>query len=1021
MADSVTRRTTIEATGSTAALTGTTAPVGQEFALAPEITSAQRASDSAVGDSAHGDSPSTRTRAAVVIDEQKTVISKKPPLSEPVVLQRTSTPAEMGRILVGERLSHFELEEFVGGGGMGAVFRAIDTMLNRTVAVKVLSCDQTDEETLKRFKNEAQNAARLDHEKIARVYYVGEDKGWHYIVFEYIDGVNVRDLVDDKGPLALDEAISYTLQVAEALRHAYRRDVVHRDIKPSNILVMLDGRAKLVDMGLARLHQVESPQNDLTASGVTLGTFDYISPEQARDPRNADVRSDIYSLGCTLYYMLTGRPLFPDGTVLQKLLSHSTDPPPDPRLFRPDIPDEICRILTKMLAKNPSQRYQSPDELITELLALADQLGLESSARSGTSYVTRPNVPTPWYERHLPWAAPVVTLVVVILLLDWFASPGRDGFELPRPNLLPAANRAPDLPAPRPPIPTDKPQRETPAVSSSAGTKSPSETSPPTEAVAVTPLPASGAKTPETPTAPTTKPAPANDGELAGGTIEPFQGGGVAEPPVVGGVDAATAGVSALAPAASGKVRILAVGPSNAPHAAHVKVMPSLATACAAAASYPDLEAIELHFDDERVEEPFELAATAVTIRAAAGRTPVVVFRPATDTLAAERHMLRLVGGRVTFQGIQFRLELPTEHAGDGWSLFALDQVRSLEMERCCLTIRNATELGAVLQSNVAFLELLNSPVMNETSTTEAVTMLVPPLVQLTASVARGEATFIRAEFGTPFTLRWNQGLLATTQRLADIGGASNDQIWDSWVRIDLSHVTAAVREGLCIMRSRPDASKHLALEIDAAHCIFITDTTSALLEHQTLDTVERLKTKHPEFTGRGNIFSGPREFWRIVSQRSSEPTEPTFGVGFNVEEPTYGFTEPVLLKAVMWKALPSPTRPPHTYLKSDYLLSDDPANPALRRGEDIAGFDPAVVPEFHGETKLLVPAPLPMSDAVRAEPMETPTPEKQPTSSGGVELKTPEMRTPVMREPPMRETEPRDPIMTTPTIPPRS
>ena len=104
----------------------------------------------------------------------------------------------MGRILVGERLSHFELEEFVGGGGMGAVFRATDTMLNRTVAVKVLSRDQTDEETLKRFKNEAQNAARLDHERIARVYYVGEDKGWHYIVFEYIDGVNVRACRDQQ-------------------------------------------------------------------------------------------------------------------------------------------------------------------------------------------------------------------------------------------------------------------------------------------------------------------------------------------------------------------------------------------------------------------------------------------------------------------------------------------------------------------------------------------------------------------------------------------------------------------------------------------------------------------------------------------------------------------------------------------------------------------------------------------------------------------------------------------------------
>ncbi len=216
-----------------------------------------------------------------VFDSQQTVISKRPPVSPPA-FRRAASPFEMGQSLEGEKLNHFQLEEFVGGGGMGAVFRATDTMLGRTVAVKVVSRDQTNEDTLRRFQNEAQSAARLDHPNIARVYYVGEDQGWNYIVFEYIEGVNVRDLVEHNGVLALEDAISYTLQMAEALEHASQRDVTHRDIKPSNILIMLDGRAKLVDMGLARLQQVESSTDDLTASGVTLGTFDYISPEQAR-------------------------------------------------------------------------------------------------------------------------------------------------------------------------------------------------------------------------------------------------------------------------------------------------------------------------------------------------------------------------------------------------------------------------------------------------------------------------------------------------------------------------------------------------------------------------------------------------------------------------------------------------------------------------------------------------------------------------------------------------------------------
>lgn len=160
------------------------------------------------------------------------------------------------------------------------------------------------------------------------MHYVGEDRGVHYIVFEFIEGVNLRDRVEQIGPLSLSEAVSFTYQIAQALAHSSHRDVIHRDIKPSNVLITPDGKAKLVDMGLARLTRVAQANNDLTASGVTLGTFDYISPEQARDPRGADVRSDLYSLGCSFFYMLTGRPPFPEGTVLQKLLQHQADVPP---------------------------------------------------------------------------------------------------------------------------------------------------------------------------------------------------------------------------------------------------------------------------------------------------------------------------------------------------------------------------------------------------------------------------------------------------------------------------------------------------------------------------------------------------------------------------------------------------------------------------------------------------------------------------------------------------------------------
>ena len=327
--------------------------------------------------------------------------------------------------LEGTVLEHFTLEEFIGKGGMGAVYRATDTKLSRTVAVKVLSQNRTDSGSLRRFTNEAQSAARLDHPNIARVYYVGEDRGWHFIAFEYINGVNIRDLVEHKGPLPLEEAWSYVLQIADALVHASDRDVVHRDIKPSNILVTNQGTAKLVDMGLARLHHVENDDSDVTASGITLGTFDYISPEQARDPRSTDVRSDIYSLGCTLYYMLTGIAPYPTGTVLQKLLSHSSDPPPNPKVYRNDLDEGSIKILHKMLEKRPDDRYPKPADVINDIIQLAGQLGLQVD-RVGRQWMgTRTATPFKW-QTQLSWLVPIMALLVTTFSIHQINRPVAD-------------------------------------------------------------------------------------------------------------------------------------------------------------------------------------------------------------------------------------------------------------------------------------------------------------------------------------------------------------------------------------------------------------------------------------------------------------------------------------------------------------------------------------------------------------------------------------------------------------------
>ena len=342
-----------------------------------------------------------------------------------------ASPAEIGVALRGTMLGPYRLESFVGGGGMGAVFRAHDTTLDRVVAVKVLSRAQSaDEDMLRRFRNEAQSAARLDHENIGRVHAVGSDQGWHYIVFEFIEGRNLRDIVREEGPFAVGRAIEVAIQVAEALEHAAERDVVHRDIKPSNIVITPSGRARIVDMGLARLAPTTG-HADLTVSGMTLGTFDYISPEQARDPRAADVRSDLYSLGCTLFFMLAGRAPFAEGTMVQKLLQHQQDPPPDIAAIRGDVPDRLAASLGRLMAKDPHDRYQRPAELAADLAACAVEQGIELAVPvrvtiPAAAVGRRPTV------RALPWLVPLVGLIVTVAAL-WLKAAAERAARTPAP------------------------------------------------------------------------------------------------------------------------------------------------------------------------------------------------------------------------------------------------------------------------------------------------------------------------------------------------------------------------------------------------------------------------------------------------------------------------------------------------------------------------------------------------------------------------------------------------------------
>lgn len=375
-------------------------------------------------------------------DETPTIIS----LTRP-----RSVAPETLESLQGKKLGHFELIEPIGVGGMAAVIRAQDLQLGRIVALKILPPEMAvDPENINRFKQEARAAAKLDHENIARVYYCGEDQGLHFIAFEYVEGTDLRTMLNRHGPLKPSQAIKYMLQVASGLAHAASRGVVHRDIKPSNIIITPEGRAKIVDMGLAR-----SADGGITQSGVTLGTFDYISPEQAIEPRSADVRSDIYSLGCTFYHLLTGHPPVPEGTAAKKLHYHQHVAPVDPRELNPSIPDELVAVLSRMMAKDPRDRYQRPEELIQHLLAVAQKLHLPADGSQES--VIFVDAPIPQSFRGSPWLTAVAAVATVAVIAVLLGSSGSETPTSPPPPFLRpewnAAANPPAKPASEPPAP----------------------------------------------------------------------------------------------------------------------------------------------------------------------------------------------------------------------------------------------------------------------------------------------------------------------------------------------------------------------------------------------------------------------------------------------------------------------------------------------------------------------------------------------------------------------------------------
>jgi serine/threonine protein kinase len=266
-------------------------------------------------------------------------------------------------------LGNYVVLDKIGQGGMGMVLKAEHRRMRRIVALKVIRPRSIDSPSaLKRFHREVEAAAQLIHPNIVTAFDADEAEGTHFLVMEYVDGTDLSTLVKLDGPLPVETALSCILQTARGLEYAHSKGIIHRDIKPRNLLLDRQGKIKILDMGLARVETSSgADQADLTGSGQIMGTIDYMAPEQAVNPKNADQRADIYSLGITLWYLLVGRLPFTGETVLEKLIAHREDRIPSLAAARREISRELDAVFQRMVAKKVHHRYPTMSELIAEL------------------------------------------------------------------------------------------------------------------------------------------------------------------------------------------------------------------------------------------------------------------------------------------------------------------------------------------------------------------------------------------------------------------------------------------------------------------------------------------------------------------------------------------------------------------------------------------------------------------------------------------------------------------------------
>jgi serine/threonine-protein kinase len=307
-----------------------------------------------------------------------------------LIAEAAITPNQARRVVressgSNNQIPGYQLLERVGQGSMGVVYKAKQLSMNRVVAIKVLAPRfAQNREFIERFQREARLAAQLACGNVVQAIDVGEVDGIHFFIMEFVDGVTVQYELERPRVFEERDALEIGVQVAQALDHASKRGLVHRDVKPANILLAKDGTAKLADLGLARMtSDVDMIRSE---AGRSVGTAYYISPEQVRGVDDVDVRSDIYSLGATLFHMTTGRPAFPGTTIAEQLRSHLKDPLIEPHYVRSDLSKGFGELIGYMMGKERSHRYQRPMDLVSDM---------KSVLKRGAPFIARETIPRP--------------------------------------------------------------------------------------------------------------------------------------------------------------------------------------------------------------------------------------------------------------------------------------------------------------------------------------------------------------------------------------------------------------------------------------------------------------------------------------------------------------------------------------------------------------------------------------------------------------------------------------------------